>query len=166
MYLTQSLNAAHNRSEFSCGKESLDIYLKNQASQDIRRRLSACFVLPDTECNLIKGYYTLSAGSIPPESVPASFRERLPKSYKNIPTALLGRLAINVPYQNQGLGGMLLLDALCRSFDASKSIGSFAVVVDPLDAQAETFYAKYGFITLPDSGKMFLSMKTVGLLFQ
>jgi hypothetical protein len=61
---------------------------------------------------------------------------------------------------------MLLLDALCRSFDASKSIGSFAVVVDPLDAQAETFYAKYGFITLPDSGKMFLSMKTVGLLFQ
>ena len=166
MYLTQSLSTKHNRSDFSCGKESLDHYLKNQASQDIRRRLSACFVLPDMDCNLIKGYYTLSAGSIPLELVPASFGERLPKSYKNIPTTLLGRLAINIPYQNLGLGRLLLLDALCRSHDASKSIGSFAVVVDPLDREAENFYEKYGFITLPDSGKMFLSMKTIQLLFQ
>lgn len=165
MYLTRSLDSTHNRSEFSCGKESLDYYLKNQASQDIKRKLSACFVLPDMECNLIKGYYTLSSASIPLELLPGPLREKLPKSYKSIPATLLARLAINLPYQNQGIGKLLLLDAFNRSYDTSISIASFAVVVDPLDEQAQSFYTKYGFISLPDSGKMLLSMKKIELLF-
>ena len=60
---------------------------------------------------------------------------------------------------------MLLIDALSRSYEISKSVGSFAVVVDPLDEDAEKFYFKYGFILLPDSRKMFLPMKTIGKLF-
>ena len=60
---------------------------------------------------------------------------------------------------------MLLIDALSRCYEISKSVGSFAVVVDPLDEEAERFYTKYGFILLPDSHKMFLPMKTVGKLF-
>jgi GNAT superfamily N-acetyltransferase len=165
MYLTRSLDSTHNRSQFSCGKESLDHYFKNQVSQDIKRKLSACFVLPDMERNLIKGYYTLSNASIPLELVPGALREKLPKSYKSIPATLLGRLTISVLYQNQGIGKLLLLDAFKRSYDTSKSIGSFAVVVDPLDEQAQSFYTKYGFISLPDSGKMLLSMKKIELLF-
>jgi len=58
-----------------------------------------------------------------------------------------------------------LIDALSRSYEISKSVGSFAVVVDPLDEDAEKFYFKYGFILLPDSSKMFLPMKTIGKLF-
>lgn len=60
---------------------------------------------------------------------------------------------------------MLLVDALSRSYEISKSIGSFALVVDPLDDEAEKFYTKYAFILLPDSQKMFLSIKTIGKLF-
>jgi len=60
---------------------------------------------------------------------------------------------------------MLLIDALRRSYEISKSIGSFAVVADPLDEDAEGFYNKYGFILLPDSHKMFLAMKTIEGLF-
>jgi hypothetical protein len=58
-----------------------------------------------------------------------------------------------------------LIDALKRCFDISDSVGAFAIIVDPLDAAAEQFYLKYGFIKLPDSGKMFLPMKTVKGLF-
>jgi hypothetical protein len=60
----------------------------------------------------------------------------------------------------------LLIDALKRSYEISKTIGSFAVVVDPIDQDAEDFYVKYGFIKLPDSGKMFLPMKTINQLFE
>jgi len=60
---------------------------------------------------------------------------------------------------------MLLIDALKRSYEISKSIGSFAVMVDPLDIDAGNFYTKYGFILLPDSRKMFLAMKTIEKLF-
>ena len=53
-----------------------------------------------------------------------------------------------------------------RIYEISESIGSFAVIVDPLDKDAEDFYEKYGFIKLPDSGKMFLPIKTLNILFK
>jgi ribosomal protein S18 acetylase RimI-like enzyme len=167
MYLTQDLNALHNRTAFFSGNEMLDIYLKTQANQDINRKLSTCFVLADEENNsIIKGYYTLSNNSISLDLVPDNIQKKLPKSYKSIPTTLLGRLAVAMEYQGQGIGRILLVDALKRSYEISKIIGSFAVVVDPIDQAAEEFYKKYGFIKLPDSGKMFLTTKTIEQLFQ
>jgi len=59
----------------------------------------------------------------------------------------------------------LLIDALKRSYEVSKEIGSFAVVVDPIDEKSEKFYEKYDFIKLPDSKKMFISIKTLADLF-
>jgi GNAT superfamily N-acetyltransferase len=78
----------------------------------------------------------------------------------------LGRLAVDLKYQGKGVGAILLIDALKRSYELTQLIGSFAVVVDPLNKKAEEFYAKYGFILLPDSKKMFLAMKTIRQLFE
>ncbi|MCF6306985.1 MAG: GNAT family N-acetyltransferase [Flavobacteriaceae bacterium] len=164
--LTENLNSNHRKKEFSCGKEMLDNYLQKQANQDIKRKLSACFVLNDKETNLLKGYYTLANNNIPQNLIPTEFQKKLPKSYTSIPTTLLGRLAIDNRFQGKGIGKLLLMDALNRSYEISKSIGSFAVIVDPLDEDAENFYDKYGFINLPDSGKMFLPMNTIKTLFE
>lgn len=164
--ISEPLNSAHKKSDFSCGKEMLDNYLHKQANQDIKRKLSACFVVKEEQTELIKGYYTLSNNSIPSEDIPDNIRKKLPRSYTTIPTTLLGRLAIDINFQGQGLGKLILIDALKRSFELSKTIGSFAVIVDPIDKDAEHFYDKYGFLKLPDSGKMFLPMKTIGQLFQ
>ncbi|OFY44036.1 MAG: GNAT family N-acetyltransferase [Bacteroidetes bacterium GWF2_40_14] len=156
MYITESLNSSHN----------IDNYLVKQATQDVKRKLSACFVIADNPIKRIKGYYTLSNSSISLESIPETIRERLPKSYINIPLTLIGRLAVDKIYQGQGIGKIMLVDALKRCHELSKQIGSFAVIVDPLDKDAELFYLKFGFIKLPDSGKMFLSMKTIDQLFK
>ncbi|HZW77231.1 MAG TPA: GNAT family N-acetyltransferase [Flavobacteriaceae bacterium] len=164
-YISVPLDSQHRKSEFACGKELLDVYLHTQANQDIKRKLSACFVVSELETNLVKAYYTLSNSSIPLDDVPEDIRKSLPKSYTSIPTTLLGRLAIDDRFQGKGLGKLVLVDALKRAFEISKSIGSFAIIVDPLDTEAESFYKKYGFIKLPDSGKMFLTMKTVSKLF-
>ncbi len=144
----------------------LDNYLQKQANQDIKRKLSVCFVLIDQETDLIKGYYTLSNNSIPQQTIPGQFQKRLPKAYSDIPTTLLGRLAIDLRYQGKGVGKLLLLDALKRSYDTSQTMGSFAVIVDPINENAEKFYSKYGFINLTDSGKMFIPMKIVKQLFE
>ncbi len=164
--ISEPLNSAHKKIDFSCGKEMLDNYIHKQAYQDVKRKLSACFVINDKSTNLIKGYYTLSNNSISYEFIPSRTQKKLPKSYETIPTTLLGRLAIDHRCQGQGVGKLLLMDALKRSYDISKTIGSFAVVVDPMDQNAENFYHKYGFIKLPDSGKMFLPMKTIKQLFE
>lgn len=164
--ISEPLNSNHKKSDFSCGKEMLDSYIHKQANQDVKRKLSACFVVCERGTDLIKGYYTLSNNSISSSLVPGDIRKKLPRSYDSIPTILLGRLAIDGKFQGQGIGKLILIDALKRSYEISKTIGSFAVIVDPIDQGAEKFYSKYGFIKLPDSGKMFLPMKTIGQLFE
>jgi len=79
---------------------------------------------------------------------------------------LLGRLAIDKKYQGKGIGKILLIDALKRSYGISKEIGSFGVVVDPIDEEAKNFCRKYDFIELPDSKKMFIATKTLKELFE
>ena len=164
--MIELLDKKHNRTEFDCGKELLNNYLRNQAGQDVKRKLSACFVLTEDETNRIQGYYTLSNNSILRTKFSENIIKKLPKSYESIPTTLLGRLAIDKDFQGKGFGKILLLDALKRSFDFSKEIGSFAVVVDPIDHEAELFYEMYDFIKLPDSEKMFIAIKTLKQIFE
>lgn len=163
--MIELLAKKHNRNEFDCGKELLNNYLKNQAGQDVKRKLSACFVLVDKETNSIQGYYTLSNYSIPLSNFSEHIRKKLPQSYQSIPTTLLGRLAIDKTYQGKGIGKILLIDALKRSYGISSEIGSFGIVVDPIDDEARNFYGKYDFIELPDSKKMFIATKTLQELF-
>ena len=138
-------------------------YLHTQASQDVRRKL--CVVFAMFEGTIIKGYYTLSNASIPAELIPEGIKKMMPRSYQALPVTLLGRLAIDKKFSGQGLGGILLMDALKRSFQiASQSLGSIGVIVDPLDTEALAFYEKFGFIILPDSGKMFMPMADIAQL--
>jgi ribosomal protein S18 acetylase RimI-like enzyme len=164
-YLTVHLQSTHKKEDFSCGKNSLDEYLKKQASQDVKRKLAACFVLLGDGDAVIKGYYTLSYDNVPSEQLPEAIGMKMPRAYTALPTTLLGRLAVDIKARGQGLGELLLLDALKRACDISEEIGSMAVIVDPLDSEAIAFYKKYRFIELPDSGRMFLPMKTVAQLF-
>jgi len=163
-YITALLEASHERAKFSCGNAMLDNYIQKQARQDVKAKVSACFILSDDDKE-IKGYYTLSNGSIPNSQLPESVLKKLPR-YQDLPVTLLGRLAIDNKFKGQKLGKLLLLDALKRSYDTSSNIGSMAVIVDPIDQEATDFYSKYGFILLPDSGRMFLPMATIEQLFK
>jgi predicted GNAT family N-acyltransferase len=158
-YLATKLSSNHNRKNFSCGKVPLDNYIKTQVNQDIKRRLAACFIVAD-ENNEVTGYYTLSNASIPMDDAPESVKSKMPRGYSDLPVTLLGRLAVDNKSKGQKLGEKLLIDALKRSYDLSSTIASHALIVDPIDEQAVTFYKKYGFIPL-ESGRMFITMKTI-----
>lgn len=157
------LNSSLNKRDFSCGKEMLDNYLHTQASQDVKRKL--CVVFAMTEGTIVKGYYTLSNASIPAELTPKAIRKKMPRSYETLPVTLLGKLAIDSRFKGNGLGGIILLDALKRSYEIShQSLGSIGVVVAPVDNDAMAFYEKFGFVLLPESGKMFLPMSDIAQL--
>lgn len=163
--MIELLSNKHIREDFDCGNDLLTNYLKTQAGQDVKRKLSACFVFADDD-SVVRGYYTLSNSSIPLASFPEHIQKKFLRSYNAIPTTLLGRLAIDREYQGKGIGRILLIDALKRSYEISHEIGSFAVVVDPIDEQAEEFFEKYDLIKLPDSKKMFIAIKTLEELFK
>lgn len=152
--MIEFLEKKHRRENFDGGKALLNNYLKTQAGQDINRKLSICFVLADPQTN-----------DIPISCFPEHIQRKLPESYTSIPTTLLGRLAIDKKHQKKEVGIFLLIDALKRSHEISQKIESFAVVVDPMDEESENFYKKYDFLTLPDSGKIFITIRTLNVLF-
>jgi predicted GNAT family N-acyltransferase len=157
MLHTVPLNSSHKKALFSCEEQSLTDYIRNHAGQDIKRRVALCFVHSATE-GTIKGYYTLSADSVDRSILPEDVKKKIP--YKNLPVTLLGRLARNIQFKGQGVGELLIADALKCAYQASSQLASFAVVTDPINAKAKEFYHGFGFIGL-ESGRMFITMETI-----
>ncbi len=157
-YHAAQLTDAHDRSAFTSGSEQLDRYFHTQVTQDIHRRVTACYVAL-TEEQRVAGYYTLAAASILLSDLSPEIQKKLPR-YPSVPTVLMGRLAVDRAFRGQGLGGALLADALHRS--AHIGIGAYALLVDAKDAQAVEFYRHHGFIALPDSTlRLFLPLAVV-----
>lgn len=136
------LGAQHDRARFKCGVAALDGYFRTQATQDARRRASACYVAVQDETNAVAGYYTLAAGSVPLTDLPESLSKRLPR-YPSVPVARVGRLAIDQAFQGRKLGAALLADAALRALRSEVAV--FALVVDAKDDAAVAFYRHHGF---------------------
>lgn len=160
-YVVEPLAKRHDRTAFSCGNRDLDRYLHEQAGQDARRRVAATFVAVAAGHGTVVGYYTLSALSVRLEELPPAVVRKLP-SYPMVPVTLLGRLAVDRQHQGEKLGEFLLMDALKRSLDNTRTVGSVAVVVDAIDHSARAFYEHFGFACLPDQPlRLFLPMQTI-----
>jgi GNAT superfamily N-acetyltransferase len=140
----------------------LDHYIRQQAGQDLKRKLAAVFVLtPDNQ--EIAGFYALSARSILASELPPDIGKKLPRY--PLPVTLLGRMAVARSLQGKGLGELLLFDALDRASRGSRHVASWAVVVDT-KAGARNFYLNHNFLPLPHHpDRLFLSMKTIEEMF-
>ena len=162
-FVIAPLNPTHDRTGFQCGVEALDRYLKKQAKQDIKRRIGRVFVStkPDNP-KVVIGYYTLSTLSIELNQLPEKIARKLPKH--PVPVALIGRLAISNAAQGQGVGKLLLADAIKRTLAVSDQIAIYAMVVDAINDNAKGFYEQFGFSRLSDdSSRLFLPLISVRL---
>ena len=128
--------ASQDRAGFSCGAEPLDRYLRELAGQDIKRRISNCFVALD-EANAIAAYYTFAAAGLPLTELSPEVARRLPR-YGFMPAGLIGRLAVDRRFRGHGLGGALIMDAAVRATRSDPAI--FALIVDAKDDAAVAYY--------------------------
>ncbi len=161
----EAFDATHTRDAFQCGKPALDDFLRQRVSQYEKRRLGKTFVLVAPPSKEVIGYYTLAAGAIAFEQLPADAAKKLPKH--PVPIILLARLAVDQSAHGQKLGESLLLDAVSRCLQLSQSLGVYAVKVDAIDDAAARFYCKYGFVPLVDQQlQFFLPITTVELSFR
>lgn len=152
-------NRKYKREQFTCGKASLDNYILRNVTKDVKAGACACFIILNEEKRVI-GYYTLSSESVPIEDAPDEYKKSI--KYQSVPVILLGRLAVDTKYSGRGYGKFLLADSLKRSTSVAKEhVGAVAVIVDPIDEEGIAFYSKYGFMLLPDSGRMFMSIKKI-----
>jgi GNAT superfamily N-acetyltransferase len=155
-YIIEALSPTHDRAAFDCGEPSLDDFLKRFARQNDEKGLSRTYVavLPDEP--KVYGYYSLSSGGVRFDTMP----EKLPRY--PVPVIHLGRLAVDQSAKGQGLGKILLLDALKRAASVSKQLGIYAIEVYALNDAARDFYLKYGFASLlDDECHLYLTMKAI-----
>jgi len=146
-FVIEPLDKHHELGAFDCGEESLNVFLKQFARQNSEKGFGRTFVAVLPNEKKVLGYYTISSGSVAFDDVP----EKVPRY--PIQTAHLGRLATDLIMRVQGLGELLLIDALERITAISDELGIYAVELFALNENAEKFYLKYGFVSLKDDEK-------------
>jgi GNAT superfamily N-acetyltransferase len=156
----ERLAKRHDRATFNCGRPILDDWLKLRVSQFEKRDLARTYVAVRAGETQVLGYYAISNHRVTFEMLPAELAKGLPPI--DIPVVLLGRLAVDQSVHRQGLGELLLVDALRRAQHIADQIGVRAVEVDAIDEDARDFYTKFGFVSLADDpGHLFLAMHVV-----
>lgn len=158
--------ARRNRAVFLCEKDPLTTYIRERAGQEVAKKVAAVYVM-SYNGKTIAGYYSLSQYAIDAGEIPeAVFKKlRLPK-YKQLPATLLGRLARDSNFKGKGLEELLLMSALEKALNGSRTIASCAVVVEAIDEKAARFYESFGFIALPGhTDRLFLPMQTIEAMF-
>ena len=145
--MIEPLGKHHDRARFSCGQPDLDDWFRTRASQDEKRNVARVFVAVSQDQEVL-GFYSLSSLSLALDSLPEEVTRKLPR-YGAIPAALIGRLARDERARGQGIGELLLADAIQRILGAGRSVAVFAIVVDAKDERAAEFYRGYGFQEFP-----------------
>jgi GNAT superfamily N-acetyltransferase len=145
--LIEPIGPHHQRDGFSCGEPALDEFLKTRARKHREQNLSSTFVGVPHGDTRIGGYYTLAQRVLEFDDMPRALVKRLPRH--PIPAILLGRFAVDLAYQGQGLGKLLLVDALCTSVAVADLLGVFTVLVDAKNDRVKAWYEHHGFSALP-----------------
>lgn len=154
------LNEKHDRNTFDCGLEPLNDYLKRTARQHAEKGISKTFVLiEDLQPSIILGFMSLMVCELQSERLPQQYAKKFPNI---VPIAKIGRLAISKYHQRQGLGSLLMADAMKKIIDISNTVGIIGLFVDAKDNLAKKYYEKYGFIHLRDEPLfLFLPMQVL-----
>jgi len=140
------LNASHDVSQFSCGKPSLDHWLKTRALTNQQKGFTVVMVVH--VAGRVFGYYGLAPTAIVPATLPRSIRTGQPPN--PMPCILLGQLATDHAWAGQGIGMGLFNHALARSVSGAALIGGRALIVNAVDDEAASFWRRRGFLPSKD----------------
>jgi GNAT superfamily N-acetyltransferase len=144
------VSKAHDREAFDCGDAPLNEFLRRHARQSHELGGAKTFVAaPIDQASRVLGFYSLSPASIDHARTPALARKGLAKY--EVPVFRLGRLAVGLGMQGQGLGGQLLLTAGRRCIQAAAEVGGVALLIDAKDARVAAWYKAYGALALLDA---------------
>lgn len=139
----------HDRKRFDCGSPVLDDYLIRYARQNHESGGAKTFVaVSPTESARVPGYCSISPGAIAFARVPPESTRKLGRY--DVPVFRLGRLAVDLSVQGQGLGGELLLAAGELALAVAAEVGGTALAIDAKDGNAARWYERFGALPLLD----------------
>ena len=138
----ESLSKDHNRADFDCGSTPLNLFLQTTARSHQKRGVSKTTILVGESDTTILGFFTLCASEINSTKLPPALSKTYPD---RIGIIRLCRLAVDANYQGQGLGSILIHEAIRITVETSDLVGVTGMIVDAKDNSAAGFYKQYGF---------------------
>ena len=158
----------HDRASFSCGTDRLDNFLKRTARKHQTGDFTRVWVATAGGQPEILGYYALNAHSLEGDELPTGLARNAPR-HGGIPAVYLSMIAVDRRHQGEGLGRILLADALKRAVAAADQVGVKAVLLDVIEdgghdvtERRRAFYAAMGFQSLRARPlRMFICIETV-----
>ncbi|AJD48547.1 acetyltransferase [Isoalcanivorax pacificus W11-5] len=154
-----------SRAVFDCGQPALNQYLVQTALQHEKRNVTRTFCL--LQGDGIAGFYSLTNAIVNVGELTADLirHYRLPTHV--LPVVRLARLGIDVRHQRQGLGRLLLVDALRKVIAVAESSGCVGLLVDAQDENARLFYTAFGFRAAPENPLLlFMPLPDIQELFR
>ena len=162
MHKIELLSKQHDREQFDCGSEPLNLFLRQTARQHADRGISRTFVLLHDGKDLqmqILGYFSLNLCQLKAESLTPKEAKKLPG---NVAGVRLGRLAVSMNHQGKGLGRILLVAAMEKFLEIHNAAGGIGLFVDAKDPSAKRYYEQFGFVPMPSNElELFLPVKTI-----
>ena len=156
----EPIEKRHDRDAFDCGDEDLNRFLVRHARQSHEKGGAKTFLASEDGNSAILGFYSLSPASMAYERTPDVIKRGLAR--REVPVFRLGRLAVDVSLQGQGLGGQLLLAAGRRCLRVSAEAGGVALLIDAKNEGVAEWYAGYGAVPLQDTPlSLLLPFKTI-----
>ncbi|KLL13080.1 MULTISPECIES: GNAT family N-acetyltransferase [Protofrankia] len=152
-FVSEALDELHGADHFDSGQPELDEWLRRHALTTESRRTGRTFVW--SADGRVVAYYTIAAHLLMRDDLPRSLGRGNPVQ---IPAVLLAKLALDKTLQGQGLGGLLLADAVGRVVEATRTVAARFIVVDAIDEQAVSFCIKYGFTQVPATNRLLKRM--------
>ena len=145
----EPISKQHNREAFDCGDEALNEFLRRYARKSHERGGAKTFLAIDDADKTILGFYSLSPASVDYARTPESVRRGLARH--DVPGFRLARLAVDLRWQGEGIGGQLLLAAGRRCLLAAAEVGGLVLVIDAKNERVAGWYASYGAAPLMDA---------------
>ena len=160
MLRIEALTRLHDRKSFDCGEAALNDYLRKIALQQIKKGISKTFVLVDSIIpTKISGFFTLSSCDVVTCDLPFGYAGKYPA---RAPAAKLARLAVSIDQQRQGMGTLMMTEAMKRILLVSENIGIIGIFVDAKNQNARNFYEQFGFIALQEKPlELFLPIQSL-----
>jgi GNAT superfamily N-acetyltransferase len=144
----EPISKKHDRKSFDCGDPLMNEFFARYARQSHESGAAKTFLAIGDANKAILGFYSLAPGALTYFETPEAVRRGLARH--DVPGFRLARIAIDLRWQGQGLGGQLLAAAARRCLRAASEVGGVILIIDAKNNRAAKWYASYGAVSLSE----------------
>lgn len=158
-YNVEVINSSHIITDFDCGLDSVNDFLKNEALQNSNDLLSRTYVVTQDKNKHVIAYITICSHVLNRKEegyvINRKFRGK-------IPAILIAQLGVDKGFRRHNIGKSLVQRCFSEIVEVSKYIHFYTVIVDAANDKLISYYENQGFNMLnPTKRRLYIKVKNI-----